>query len=264
MRDLHRPTVYTTITRRAVAASVPRPWPSSAPVLEQWTPLPMPPPEAPTSSSLLRWASLFAVLAALALLIDIPVAALCLDRCIGGEVGNLIRLSEAFAQGMSVGAIILTVGVLDPANRRRLPRLVTLSLGAGLVCDVFKLIVPRARPGHGELPETARATFLGWEPFAEAQGFGDVLDHGIQSFPSGHTTVAVGLAIGLMWLYPRGRWLFAFFALLASSQRVVFGAHFPSDVLAAGALACIVAATCFSSRRPGAWFDRFEMEAPKA
>jgi membrane-associated phospholipid phosphatase len=224
----------------------------------------MSPPEAPNSSSLLRWAGLFAVLAALAFFIDIPVAALCRDRCLGGEVGNLIRLSEVFAHGMGVGAIILTVAVLDPANRRRLHRLAGLSLGAGLVCDVFKLLIPRARPGHGELPETALATFLGWEPFAEAQGLGDMLDHGIQSFPSGHTTVAVGLAIGLMWLYPRGRGLFAFFALLAGSQRVVFGAHFPSDVLAAGALACIVAAACFTSRGLGGWFDRFEANAPVA
>jgi undecaprenyl-diphosphatase len=221
----------------------------------------MSPREAPASSSLLRWAGLFAVLAALAFLIDIPVATLCRDRCVGGEVGNLIRLSEAFAQGMGVAVIILTVAVLDPANRRRLPRLVTLSLGAGLVCDVLKLLIPRARPGHGELPDTALATFLGWEPFADAQGLGDVLDHGIQSFPSGHTTVAVGLAIGLIWLHPRGRWLFAFFALLAATQRVTFGAHFPSDVLAAGALACIVAAGCFSSRGPGGWFDRFEAKA---
>ena len=52
----------------------------------------MSPPEAPNSSSLLRWAGLFAVLAALAFFIDIQVAALCRDRCLGGEVGNLIRI----------------------------------------------------------------------------------------------------------------------------------------------------------------------------
>lgn len=218
-------------------------------------------PDPPRTSSLLRWAGVFAVLAAAAFLIDIPVAAFCRERCIGGEVGNLIRLSEAFAHGMGVAAIILAVAVLDPLNRRRLPRLLTLSLGAGLVCDIFKLLIPRARPGHGVLPETALATFLGWQPFAEAEALGDVLDHGIQSFPSGHTTTAVGLAIGLMWLYPRGRWLFGFFALLAGSQRVVFGAHYPSDVLAAGALACLVGVICFSKRGLGGRFDRFEEKA---
>jgi membrane-associated phospholipid phosphatase len=64
----------------------------------------------------------------------------------------------------------------------------------------------------------------------------------LQSFPSGHTATAVGLALALSSLYPGGRRLFALLAVLAASQRVLFDAHFLSDTLVAAGIACFVAA----------------------
>jgi membrane-associated phospholipid phosphatase len=73
----------------------------------------------------------------------------------------------------------------------------------------------------------------------------------VQSFPSAHSATAVGLAIGLSWLYPRGRWLFAAFAGLAILQRLDADAHYCSDVLAGGGVAFVVAAICsYSLRAP--------------
>ena len=57
-------------------------------------------------------------------------------------------------------------------------------------------------------------------------------------FPSAHAATAVGLAIALGVLYPRGRWLFIAFAFLAGLQRIEAQAHFASDVLAGAAVAC--------------------------
>ena len=59
---------------------------------------------------------------------------------------------------------------------------------------------------------------------------------------------AAGLAAALGVLYPRGRWLFACFALLAMLQRIDAQAHFCSDVLAGAAIGCCVAAIVQSSR----------------
>jgi membrane-associated phospholipid phosphatase len=216
---------------------------------------------APSPQGLLRLAALFALLAVLALTVDIQVAAACRERCIGGDIGKLVSLAEVFAHGMGVAMILLAVVVLDPFRRRHLLRLALLSLGAGLVCDVVKVLVPRARPDYGEPLDSALASFLGWEALADSQGLSRLLEHGLQSFPSGHTTVAVGLAIGLSWLYPRGRWLFVFFAFLAGAQRVTAGAHYPSDVLAAAALACLIGAGLFSTSRVGRFLDRFEARA---
>jgi len=221
-----------------------------------------PGPDGPTLAprTLLGWAALLLALSGLALVIDLQVAELCRDRCVWGEVGNLISLSEAFAHGMGVGMIVLTVIVLDPRSRRKLPRLLTLTFGAGLICDLVKILVPRARPNFGELATSAVASFLGWGPVEGIDAGSRFLESGIQSFPSGHATVAAGLAIGLSWMYPRGRWVFLTLAVMAATQRVTSSAHYPSDVLAGAALACVVAATAFWSRGIGGWFNRFETE----
>ncbi|MCP4814017.1 MAG: phosphatase PAP2 family protein, partial [Planctomycetaceae bacterium] len=76
------------------------------------------------------------------------------------------------------------------------------------------------------------------------------------------TATAVGLAIGLSYLFPRGRWLFTFFALLAALQRMDSGAHFLSDTLVATAVACLISGLCLDHRVAGRWFDRLEKQAP--
>jgi membrane-associated phospholipid phosphatase len=84
------------------------------------------------------------------------------------------------------------------------------------------------------------------------------LDGNLQSFCSGHTATAVGLAISLSFFYPRGRWLFALFAALAATQRLESQAHYLSDTFAAAAVAFLCAAVCTDPRLLGRWFDAFE------
>ena len=166
--------------------------------------------------------------------IDLPVAR-WFEAGQAKVADKLLQLSEVFGHGLGAVAILLTVAVLDPARRWALPRLVLASLGAGLVANGGKLLVARLRPHHAELARGAGETFLGWLPLGGGRSYE-------QGCPSAHTATAVGLAIGLAWLYPRGRWWFATLAGLVALQRVEAGAHFLSDAVWGSALGVAIGA----------------------
>ena len=169
----------------------------------------------------------------------------------------MLDVSEVFAHGLGVLLILVTAAVLDPQNRPRLPRVAACAYGAGLIVQVVKHLIPRIRPNAVDPPADVWSSFLSWSELAreEIEALGS---SAVQSFPSGHTATAVGLAFGLAWLYPRGQWLFAFFALLAAAQRVQSSAHFASDTLAAAAIGCVAAGLVLRERGLGRWFSRLE------
>ena len=150
---------------------------------------------------------------------------------------KLCLLSEPFGHGIGVLIIGLLVFQLDVGRRWCTPRLLLISLGSGVLADIVKLFIARVRPRHFDALASHATGFSGFMPLL---GGG----HVSQSFPSGHAAVAVGLAIGLTWLYPRGRWTFAALAMLASLQRLGEGAHYMSDLLFAAGIAYLVAAVC--------------------
>jgi len=53
----------------------------------------------------------------------------------------------------------------------------------------------------------------------------------LNSTPSGHTLRAFSVKTALSLLFPRGRIVFLFVAVLAGVSRVVVTAHYPGDVL---------------------------------
>ena len=213
-----------------------------------------------------RWyapaAICLAVAAVLALPLDLPLARLAADLAaehrLPGELHKLVEFSEVFAHGMGIGLILLAVFVLDRGNRSRLPRLATASLGAGLLADLVKPLIARTRPHASDLQAGVAETFHGFLLVLRPDDGVSAWDHAMQSFPSGHTAAAVGLAVGLTWLYPHGRWFFVALAVLGGCQRIESGSHFLSDTLAAASLACLWAGACTDSRRLGRLFDRWE------
>ena len=73
------------------------------------------------------------------------------------------------------------------------------------------------------------------------------------SFPSGHTLHAVGFTLVAVAWFP---WLAALlvpFALLVALSRVALGVHYPSDVLAATLIGCVLAQVSWLLV-PAAWF----------
>ena len=207
-------------------------------------------------------AAIFAIFSGVALAIDLPVTRLVDQYSLPGDLRKLVALAEVFAHGIGVACILLTVYVLDWRHRRRVLRIASCAFGAGMLANLGKFSIARYRPrvlDDEVLWGSVWDTFCGWFPILT--GTPSQVQHSsdIQSFPSGHTAVAVGLAIGLSRCYPHGRWLFVLFAVLAAMQRLESSAHFPSDTFAGAALACLCCGVCFDPRLLGKWFDRFEM-----
>jgi membrane-associated phospholipid phosphatase len=207
--------------------------------------------------SLYMAAVMLAVLAVVAFSIDIPVARFSVENRASGDIRKLLNISEVFAHGFGVALILVTVAVLDPARRRPLLRVSACAFGAGIVAQLAKHGLPRMRPNVFDFSGDVWSTFTVASSSIE-RDIGQLMVRGVQSFPSGHTATAFGLAFGLGWLYPRGRWLFLAFATLAAFQRIESSAHFVSDTLAGAAIACIIVGFCFDTRVFGKTFARFE------
>ena len=194
---------------------------------------------------------LVAVAVAAALVIDCRVAVWCTEANCPDYLKRLLYSAEPFGHGTGLVLVMVSVFLLDPRLRCALPRLFAMSAGAGLLANMLKLLVARARPLYHSLEGGVLETFGGWLPFCEGGS-------SQQSFPSAHTATAVGLAVGLGWLYPRGRWLFAVVATLVALQRIESGYHYLSDTVCGAAIGLFVAFGCLNDRRLSVWFGRLE------
>ena len=121
-----------------------------------------------------------------------------------------------------------------PSRLKVIARLLAMSLGAGLVVDIFKLLIERTRPRA-----IAELTGWGWESFQSILPMFSAGSNG-QSFPSAHSATAAGLSVGLFALAPHGRWFFLLPTVLVMLQRVESRAHFPSDVFFGAAVGLMV------------------------
>jgi membrane-associated phospholipid phosphatase len=185
-----------------------------------------------------------------ALWIDLPVARYVHAHPLHGELLHLMELAEVFGWGGSVLLIIATTATLDGRGWPLFALLAVPSIGAGLAADAIKLFVARLRPSAALQLDSAQVTFLGWLPVLNHEALGRPWNRSVQSFPSAHSATAVGLALALTAIYPRGKWWFALFASLAMFQRMQAQAHFCSDVLAGAAVGCMTAAIWKSINRP--------------
>ncbi len=187
--------------------------------------------------------------------IDMYVAA---GRWIEGTHGDLYRIiafSEIFAHGFGVVVVLAGTWALTPQLRRMIPRMASCAILPGLICRLIKLLVARKRPNYSamHMADSASETWIGLFPNWELGS-----QYANQSFPSAHAATAIGMAIGLSWLFPRGRYLFWFLALLACVQRIVSGAHWMSDVLAGACLAIVICFFIFRQGALGSAFRRLE------
>ncbi|MCC7085731.1 MAG: phosphatase PAP2 family protein [Pirellulales bacterium] len=196
--------------------------------------------------------AMLAMLGVAAMAVDMPLARLIDSGFVPDEIKKLFDLAEVFAHGYGFLAILIAVSVLAPERRRGLVRIASGWVFAGVVANLLKMALARRRPLKlFDLNISVFQTFDGWLPLTSAGSAG-------QAFPSGHTTSAFALAVGLSWLIPRGKWLFASFAILAAMQRMVSGYHYLSDTLWGAALGWLCAAAVLPGGLLSRFFDRFD------
>ncbi len=217
----------------------------------------VPLPRLRTITQLWRLAAVLGGAGVAALAIDMPLARWIAQGHAPSLLEKLCGLSETFAHGVGILLIAVFVAVLDPAHRIVVPRVMAAALGAGLLANIFKLLVARVRPHHFDLHADALESFAGWFPMLRNTSWE-------QGFPSSHAAAAAGLAIALACLYPRGRWLFPIMAGLAAMQRVLVEAHFLSDVFWGLSVGCIFAPLCVYGGRISKAFDKLEQRLATA
>jgi membrane-associated phospholipid phosphatase len=190
-------------------------------------------------------------LAAVALAIDCPLAQWFPHRHYPRLLAQLIDLSEVFGHGIGVAVLAIVIYQLDLGRRWAVPRVLLCSLGAGMTVNVVKMLIARTRPRFFDFEGEVAATFAGWMPLGRGGA-------ALQSFPSGHMATAVGFAVALAWLYPRGRWIFGSLAVLAGCQRMQSSSHYLSDVLIGAAVGLFVARACIGPGRLATQLARLE------
>lgn len=195
-------------------------------------------------------------LASLGWFIDVPLSLAAMGGKIPKIFSNYLSVNEPFGNGLGIIVILLLIGYLDRDRIWALPRFAMCALGAGMVTNIFKLFIGRLRPIYAKLEggffdNNVTETFVQAFPFVNMTG-------GKQSFPSSHTAAAFGLALALIWLYPKGRIPFLLLALCVGLQRIDAGLHYYSDVCVAAACGWAFALYCLGPTRLGKWFDRWE------
>lgn len=203
----------------------------------------------------LGFASLFAaVLCGLSFALDESVSSFARSIDLPGDLQKAIQLSEAFAHGFGAAFILFSVWLVA-IERRKLVWLAILTTAcSGVAANGMKSLAVRIRPYAVEdiqvgTPQRTKLSNneavgnnnkLAMPKTIVAPSFWDARQ---RSFPSGHAATAVGLAIGLSLIFPRGMLIFGILAGLACVQRLTSGAHFLSDVLAGSAIAFGCSAT---------------------
>lgn len=173
--------------------------------------------------------------------IDVPLAKYCHDHALPR---NLAALFEVITVVVGSTGIIFFLILAATISRKWacVPQTFAATWGAGLMADIVKIIVARSRPHTIDLSTaTFTNTFHGFLPLFSSRS-------GIQSFPSGHSATAVGLAVALSALFPRGRWFFATMAALVMASRVIVHAHFPVDVAAGAMIGGLWGYDCYRGR----------------
>lgn len=180
---------------------------------------------------------------------------------LGGDPRRELEALQQYGQ-FSVSVIVAVVIYLqDPPRRRQLLNWLAAWVLAAIVVYPMKLLVGRPRPRVGD--GTIHAdVFLGpfgaWPLGVRGDGEPRGVRHGwelwarigsdLWSMPSSHTAYAVVMSVVLARVYPRLRGVFIFMACLVGFARMLFDAHYATDVAIGAAVGAAAARMAMTHR----------------
>ena len=154
---------------------------------------------------------------------------------LGGDVRRELMMLQQFGGVSSIVLIGVLVWLLDGSRRRVLPRMgIALAATWGVV-QALKMLIGRPRPKFDD-PGVVLGP-LGGYPIGDGEGvqhaweFWAGISSDLWSMPSSHTSGAAALAVAVWSVYPKLRGVGMVMIALVALSRVVFGAHYPSDVV---------------------------------
>ncbi|HVZ94489.1 MAG TPA: phosphatase PAP2 family protein [Phycisphaerales bacterium] len=199
---------------------------------------------------LLAIAAVAAVLVLILLPIEGDISGFVVSMAPGGDFRRELTVLQQFGSATTIILVAILIALLD---RPRLPRMFDYLLAAGatwLAVFIVKISAGRVRPLHDE-PHRFVGPFRA-VPVGKAQAetysweFWKPGVSELWSMPSSHTALAVTAAVFLSIVYPKLRPLVIGWAILVALCRMMFDAHYPSDVVAGAAIAWIISAPIVS------------------
>jgi undecaprenyl-diphosphatase len=201
---------------------------------------------------------------------------------LGGDVRRELEFAQQFGAFTSIVIIALVILLQD---RPRFPRVLDLVAGVlanALVCNLLKMAFGRPRPrvvfpdASGRVPmegfDSPHNFAFFWRAFplprdarpdvdglqltylwARSWELTKNISSDLWSMPSSHAAAAACTAAALARLYPRLSPLLIGLMVVVACARVVFGAHYPSDVALGAAVGFVVGALAMEGR----WISRF-------
>ncbi|MDR2643370.1 MAG: phosphatase PAP2 family protein [Planctomycetaceae bacterium] len=157
-----------------------------------------------------------------------------------------ILLFEFFGHPLCFLTVLILCFFIDVYGRCRLFRFLTSVLISQAIVITVKLSVYRKRP---EVNDFNISSF-------DLTGF--LNNDGIHSFPSGHTALAVVIALCLSSIYPRGRYVFCFAVLGVAFERIFDCKHYLSDTIVGGLISYVVWFFCYKFGFITGKFNDFE------
>ncbi len=177
-----------------------------------------------------------------------------------GDLKRMFQLSELFAHGFGIVLIVFGIWHLTPERRAYIPRLISCAAFPSITAHMIKLVVARKRPtsflDENLIPHWPATTDVTWVGAGQEVAWN--VQYATQSFPSAHAALVCGMAIALSFIFPRGRVLFTLIAIIASVQRVIFFAHWPSDIAVGASLGFLIAGGLVQGWGIGGLCERFE------